>query len=69
MYIKYVQNSNFVSPNFLPGINFMRHSLIEIYLLDSNFAYRHAFLFVRQLAINLRNAVTLKKRVKCSITF
>ncbi|XP_043465157.1 nucleolar complex protein 2 homolog [Leptopilina heterotoma] len=62
MYIKYVQNSNFVSPSLLPGINFMRHSLAEIYLLDCNFAYNHAFLFVRQLAINLRNAVTLKKK-------
>lgn len=62
MYIKYVQNTNFVSPTLLPGINFMRHSLTEIYLLDSNFSYNHAFLFVRQLAINLRNAMTLKKK-------
>ncbi|XP_024883333.1 nucleolar complex protein 2 homolog [Temnothorax curvispinosus] len=62
MYVKYVQNTKFVSPNTLPGINFMKHSLIEIYLLDHDVSYNHAFLYIRQLAINLRNAITLKKK-------
>ncbi|XP_012536796.1 nucleolar complex protein 2 homolog [Monomorium pharaonis] len=62
MYVKYVQNTKFVSPNTLPGINFMEHSLVEIYLLDHDVSYNHAFLYIRQLAINLRNAITLKKK-------
>lgn len=63
MYEKYGQNTKFVSLKALPGINFMRHSLVEIYLLDHNVSYRHAFLHIRQLAIDLRNAITLKNKV------
>ncbi|KYQ51750.1 Nucleolar complex protein 2 like protein [Trachymyrmex zeteki] len=62
MYEKYVQTVKFVSLNILPEINFMRQSLLEIYLLDHNTSYSHAFLHIRQLAIDLRNAVTLKKK-------
>lgn len=67
MYVKYIENSKFVSFTTLPGINFMRQSLAEIYLLDSNLAYNHAFLYIRQLAIHLRNAVTLKRKVMYKI--
>jgi nucleolar complex protein 2 len=63
MYVKYVQNAKFVSADTLPGINFMKQSLVEIYLLNHNLSYNHAFLYIRQLAIQLRNAVTLKKQV------
>uniref|UniRef100_A0A182J5F3 Uncharacterized protein n=1 Tax=Anopheles atroparvus TaxID=41427 RepID=A0A182J5F3_ANOAO len=62
MYLAYVKNSKFVSPNTLPNINFMRRSLAELFLLDFNVSYQHIFLYVRQLAIHLRNAVVLQKK-------
>ncbi|XP_067208098.1 nucleolar complex protein 2 isoform X2 [Linepithema humile] len=69
MYVKYVRNTEFVSSNTLPSINFMRLSLVEIYALDHDLSYNHAFLFIRQLAIHLRNAVTLKKKENFRIVY
>ncbi|CAH1959286.1 unnamed protein product [Acanthoscelides obtectus] len=62
MYMTYVKNTKFVSFKGLPLINFMRRSLVEMYSLDTNVSYSHVFLYIRQLAIHIRNAITANKK-------
>lgn len=64
MYLAYTRNSRFTSPGSLPAIHFMRRSLVEALLLaPRQLAYRIAFLYVRQLAIFLRNAIQEQSKV------
>lgn len=62
LYSAYVRNAKFTSPTTLPFIQLMQRSLVEIGRIDISLTYRHAFVYIRQLAIHLRNAVTVKKK-------
>ena len=69
MYMAYVKNAKFTSPTTLPNINFMQRSLVEIFSLDYHLSYQYAFVYIRQLAIHLRNAITSKKKVSLAMFY
>lgn len=69
MYFGYVINCKFVSHNSVPAVNFMRKSLTEMFGLNESVTYNHAFMYIRQLAIHLKSAVTLKKKVCILVWF
>lgn len=62
MYFSYIKNTKFTSAATWPMINFMKRSLTEVYALNPDMAYDHGFIYIRQMAIHLRNAVTTKKK-------
>jgi len=61
-YLAYVKNCAFTSPTTWPLIHLMRRSLVELYSIDPAASYQRAFLYIRQLAIHLRNAKLDKKK-------
>ena len=63
MYMAYVRNTKFTSPTTLSHINFMQRSLVEVLSVDVALTYQYAFVYIRQLAIHLRNAINVQKKV------
>jgi nucleolar complex protein 2 len=62
-YLTYVRSCKFANNQNLPTINFMTNCFMEIYRLDFVSSYQHAFVYIRQLAIHLRNAITHPSKV------
>jgi len=62
LYMNFVKNTKFTSPKTKPVIIFMQNSLMEIFSLDDHLTYQHGFVYIRQLAIHLRNAIMQKKK-------
>ncbi|KAL0579392.1 Nucleolar Complex 2 protein [Marasmius crinis-equi] len=61
-YMTLVRSSKSTSAHSLPSINLMKNSASEVFCLDQTAAYQHAFGYVRQLAIHLRNSMKMKTK-------
>eukprot|EP01132_Coremiostelium_polycephalum_P005610 gene5610-6982_t len=57
IYLNYVKNTKFINISNLSIVNFMCNCVVEIFGLDFSSSYRSAFIFIRQLAIHLRNTI------------
>jgi hypothetical protein len=63
-YLGYARRSKFGTASnvssVLPTLTFMGNCVVEVYALDYASAYQHAFVYIRQLALHLRSAMTKK---------
>jgi nucleolar complex protein 2 len=63
-YLAYAQRSAFGTASSLattlPTLTFMGNCLVELYSLDIHSSYQHAFIYIRQLALQLRAALQKK---------
>ncbi|GMI88869.1 NucleOlar Complex associated 2 [Hibiscus trionum] len=62
IYKAYVLNCHFVNAAKLQHIQFLANCAIELIRVDLPTAYQHAFVFIRQLAMLLRDALNMKTK-------
>ena len=63
MYIGFVKHTKFINFKTKPLVVFMQNCLIEIFAMDRDLTYQYGFVYIRQMAIHLRNAIAVKKKV------
>ncbi|KAG5650968.1 hypothetical protein H0H81_010357 [Sphagnurus paluster] len=61
-YLTLIRSSKSTSVHTLPSINLMKNSASEVFCIDHATAYQHAFGYIRQLAIHLRNSMKVKTK-------
>ena len=64
MYVAYVTNSKVTTAATWPTISFMAASLVEVLSLSPEVTYQQAFVYIRQMAIHVRNATNQKNKVR-----
>ncbi|EOY11700.1 Peroxidase 31, putative isoform 4 [Theobroma cacao] len=62
IYKAYVLNCHFMNAVKLQHIQFLANCVIELIRVDLPTAYQHAFVFIRQLAMLLRDALNMKTK-------
>jgi nucleolar complex protein 2 len=69
LYLTYARNARFVNDQSLPVLTFMGNCVVELYGLELASSYQHAFVYVRQLALLLRNALVKKTKDSVQAVF
>jgi nucleolar complex protein 2 len=62
IYLAYIRTSKFTSVHTLPALQFLCQCVVELYGQDMEASYQHAFVYIRQLAGHLRNAMNIKSK-------
>eukprot|EP00891_Asterochloris_glomerata_P005532 jgi/Astpho2/5532/gw1.00079.30.1_t len=62
VYRSFVSNAKFVNAATTPHIAFMASCVVEVFGLDMGAAYEHAFTYIKQLAVLLRAALSMKTK-------
>ena len=63
LYKAYVMNCQFMNATKLQHIQVLRYMFVEFMSVDLPTAYQHGFVFIRQLAMILREALNMKTKV------
>jgi nucleolar complex protein 2 len=56
-YSTLVRSSRATNVHSLPAINLMKNTAVDLYSIDPAASYQHAFGYIRQLAVTLRNTL------------
>lgn len=64
IYLTYVKHARFTTGLTIPVLEFMANCVVELYSIDPVLSYQHAFVYIRQLAIHLRNALSTQQAAK-----
>lgn len=62
LYLTYVKAAKFMTERSAPGVLVMANCVTEAYGMDEGAAYSHAFVYIRQLALHLRTALTTRAK-------
>lgn len=65
-YLSLVRAAKFVSESNLASLGLMTTCVAELYGLDEAVSYSHAFIYLRQLALHLRTALTTRSKQSVS---
>ncbi|KAG0343067.1 Nucleolar Complex 2 protein [Podila horticola] len=62
VYLTFVRFAKTTTMHTLPNLHLMQNCVAQLYGMDVDRSYQHGFVYVRQLAIHLRNAVLVKTK-------